>query len=129
MKRLGLLLLLAACTDPRARPVAPIVQLTFSPAFRLTSPGRVLGSLYMFDADGIRSAALSVRSADSSFAGDSTIFFTGDPEITRAVSWCVPTGLALGSSVTLVSKVSALTGFVTSDTVRLSVVDTTGTCP
>jgi hypothetical protein len=129
MKRFCLCLLLAACTDPRARPVAPIVQVSFASNFRLTSPGQVLGSLHMFDTDGLRSVDLSVRSADSSFVGDSTILLTGDQEITRPVTWCVPRGLAVGSSVTLVSKVAALTGFIASDTVRLIVQDTLGTCP
>ena len=117
-------LLLVCCTDPRARPVAPIVQLSFAPSFRLKSPGSVAASLYLFDEDGLKSLDLSVRSADSSLVGDSTIFFSGDLELTRTVNWQVPARIPIGTAVTLSARVQDFKGFVTADTAHLSVQDT-----
>ena len=118
------LLLLAACTDPRARPVAPIVQISLSPSFKLKSPGTLFASLYMFSSDGLKSVDLSIRSADSTLKGDSTVFLTGDAEITRPLDWTVPKGIPIGTAVTLIARVQAFTAFVAADTILLSVQDT-----
>ena len=83
----------------------------------------------MFDADGLFSLDLSVRSADSALVGDSSILLSGEPEITRPIDWSVPSGVAIGTQVTLVARAHAFTGFVTSDTVRLAVQDTVKTGP
>lgn len=115
---------LVACTDPRGRPVPPVVQISFGPSFRLASPGRVLGSLYMYDVDGLQDLGLSIRSADSSFVGDSLILLTGEPELTRTINWGVPAGIPLGTRVTLVARVVDSAGFATSDTARLAIQDT-----
>ena len=112
-----------SCTDPHARPVAPVVQFTPSPS-KLKSPGTVQGSLYMFDADGLNKLELSVLSADSALVGDSMILLVGDPEIIRPVSWAVPKGIPIGTVVTVVSRVQAFTGLATSDTVHLAIQDT-----
>ncbi len=119
--------LAAACTDPRARPVPPVVDVLFSSSFTLTSPGRILGSVYVFDADGVGSLSLSVRSSDSSFVGDSLLGLTGDAEATRAINWTVPPGLAIGTHVTVVARALDFAGFAASDTVRLTVQDTVAT--
>jgi len=113
----------AACTDPRARPVAPIVRLSFAPTFRLTSPGTIAASLYMFDTDGLQSLDLSVRSLDSTFVGDSSLFLSGAAEITRPVTWTVPAGLATGTAVTVRARVLDFTGFATADSVQILVQD------
>jgi hypothetical protein len=118
------LLLLVSCTDPRARPVAPIVQFSFAPGFRLKSPGSVAASLHLFDEDGLQSLELSITSADSALAGDSTISFGGDLELIRPVSWQVPSGIPIGTAVTLIARVLYFKGFVTADTAHLSVQDT-----
>jgi hypothetical protein len=118
------ILLLVACTDPRARPVAPIVQFSFAPTFRLKSPGSVTASLHLFDLDGLKSLELSVTSADSALAGDSSIFFGGDLELFRPVDWTVPSGIPIGTAVTLIARVQDFKGFVTADTAHLSVQDT-----
>jgi hypothetical protein len=117
-------LLLGSCTDPRARPVAPIVQFSFAPTFRLKSPGNVAASLHLFDEDGLKSLELSIASADSALAGDSTILFAGDLELVRPVSWQVPRGIPIGTAVTLIARVQDFKGFVTADTAHLSVQDT-----
>jgi len=117
-------LLLAACSDPRVRPVAPTVQVSFDPAFRLKSPGTLTASLYLFDLDGLKTMDLSVRSADSALTGDSIISFTGDQELTRPVDWTVPGGMHIGTQVTLIARVLDFKGFVAADTAHLSVQDT-----
>ena len=78
----------------------------------------------MYDADGLFSLDLSVKSADSAFVGDSSIPLSGEPEITRPIDWSVPSGVPTGSQVALVARARDFTGFVTSDTVRLTVQDT-----
>ncbi|MFI5280678.1 MAG: hypothetical protein ACHQU1_09290 [Gemmatimonadales bacterium] len=116
--------LLAACTDPRARPVAPVVQFSFAPSFKLKSPGSVAASLHLFDTDGLAVLDLSIGSADSALTGDSTISFAGDVELIRPVNWQVPPGIPIGTAVTLIARVRDFKGFITADTVHLSVQDT-----
>ena len=118
-------LLLVACTDPRARPVAPIVQLSFAPSFRLESPGSIVASLYLYDEDGLDSLDVSVRSANSTLVGDSITLFGGDQELTLPVSWQVPSGIPIGTAVTLVARARDFKGFVAADTAHLSVQDST----
>jgi hypothetical protein len=116
--------LVLACTDPRARPIAPQVLFSFAPSFILTSPGAIIGSLYMYDVDGLRDLELKVA-GDSLIAGDSTILLTGDAELTRPINWTSPAGIATGTQIIMVAKVSDFTGFVAVDTVRLTVSDST----
>lgn len=123
--RLAVVLLLAACTDPRARPVAPQVQLLFGPSFKLTSPGAIIGSLYMFDEDGLLELELSVASSDSLLRGDSTILLTGDQELTRPINWQAPAGVATGTKLTLIARVTDFAGFIATDSVKLTVQDST----
>lgn len=117
------LLLLVACTDPRARPVAPTVTLSFAPSFELKSPGSVAASIYLFDEDGLKSLEISVVSADSTLVGDSTILI-GDLSLVRPVNWQVPSGIPIGTAVTLIARAQDFKGFVTADTAHLSVQDT-----
>ena len=114
-----------SCTDPRARPVPPLVEVQFGPTFRLTSPGQILGAVRLFDDDGLSTLVLSVFSDDSSFAADSTIFLPGDFDFTRPINWTVPTGLATGTFVTVVASAEDFAGFITTDTVKLAVQDST----
>jgi hypothetical protein len=119
------LCLLLACTDPRARPVAPLIQIAFGPSFKLTSPGAIIGSLYLYDADGLRDLELSLVSSDTLLAGDSLIFLTGAEELTRPINWKAPAGVATGTQVILVARVSDFAGFVAVDSVKLTVQDST----
>ena len=121
--RLGVWVLVSGCTDPRARPVPPLVEVQFGATFMLTSPGQILGAVHLFDDDGLSTLELSVFSDDSSFAGDSTIFLAGNFDFTRPINWLVPTGLATGTFVTVVARALDFAGFVTSDTVKLAVQD------
>jgi hypothetical protein len=127
--RLLLVLALACCTDPRARPVPPLVRMSISPTFSLNSPGSVLASLYVYDEDGLAELLISVRSSDSALAGDSIIGLPGDPELTRIVGWTVPPGLAVGTTVSVAVKAVDLTGFATSDTIFVPVKTTSVRTP
>ena len=81
----------------------------------------------MYDVDGLQDLGLSVRSADSTFVGDSLILLPGESEIIRTINWSVPAGIPLGTRVTLVARVVDGAGLATSDTARLAVQDTTST--
>ena len=117
--------LVLSCTDPRARPVAPVVQLAFAASFKLTSPGLIVGSLYLYDVDGLRDLELSLVSSDTLLTGDSVIFLDGSEELTRPINWKAPAGVATGTGVTLVARVADFAGFVAVDSVRLTVQDST----
>ena len=117
-------LLQVACVDPRERPVAPTVQLSFAPSFKLKSPGSVAASLYLFDLDGLKGLDISVASADAALVGDSAIVLNGELTLLRPVSWQVPAGIPIGTAVTLIARVQDFKGFVTADTAHLSVQDT-----
>lgn len=106
------------------RPVAPTVEVTFAPTFRLKSPGAITASLHLLDPDGLKSLELSVTSPDSTLSGDSLIGFAGDQELFRPVDWTVPPGIPIGTTVTLIAKVADFKGFFTADTTHLSVQDT-----
>jgi hypothetical protein len=120
----ALVLLLVACVDPRERPVAPTVQLSFAPSYKLKSPGSVAASLYLFDLDGLKSLDITVTSAESSLVGDSAIALNGELTLLRPVSWQVPAGIPIGTAVTLIARAQDFKGFVTADTAHLSVQDT-----
>ena len=114
---------LAACTDPRARPAPPILQVTVSPTLVLTSPGSLLGSLYAYDSDGLDALEMSVAVFGGQFAGDSTILLEGTTEQTRSIHWELPAGIATGAPVTLISTVTDFSGFSTTDTLVVTVQD------
>ena len=120
---LALCLVLAACTDPRARPAPPIVQVSVSPTFILTSPGPILASLYSFDEDGLDVLDLSVKVFGGVYNGDSTILLDGLTEQTRPINWQLPAHIIVGTPVTLISKVTDFAGFATTDTLFLTVQD------
>jgi len=116
--------LLVSCTDPRSRPAPPIVDAAVAPSFQLTSPGTIIGSLYMFDDDGLDALDLSIRVAGFSYEGDSTILLSGLPEETRPINWNLPPGIIVGTQVTVIARVSDFAGFASSDSLFLTVEDT-----
>ncbi len=115
---------LAACTDPRARPVPPIVQLAFSPTHKVTSPGSVLGSLYAYDSDGLKDLAMRLRAPDGTVLRDSTVFLNAEVEQTRPVNLAVPAGVPVGTRLTLLVTVADYAGFATSDSAVFTTQDT-----
>lgn len=119
---LGAGLLLAACTDPRARPVPPDVLL-LAPAFDVTSPGTISASLYAFDADGLKDLTIHLTNDAGSFVTDSSVFLDATTEQTRPISLLVPAGLATGTRLTLDLTVGDYTGFATRSTTVFTVRD------
>ena len=111
--------LLAACTDPRARPVPPTLQIQVAPNLVVQSPGRLTGSLYMFDTNGLSSLLMRVQTADSTFAVDSLVPLSGDNSVTRPFFWTIPSGLAKGTQITLIARAMDFSSFATTDSLVL----------
>lgn len=122
--KLAVVCLVLGCTDPRSRPAPPIIDAAVAPSFQLTSPGTIVGSLYMFDDDGLDALDLSIRVAGFSYEGDSTILLSGLPEETRPINWNLPPGIIVGTQVTVIARVTDFAGFASSDSLFLIVEDT-----
>ena len=112
-----------SCTDPRARPVAPLVTLGFGSSRQVTSPGRIEGVLYTFDADGIQQIVQQLRTADS-VLNDSTFLLGADQEVIRNITLTVPRGLPIGTRILVRAEVTDWVDFVTADSVVFTVQDT-----
>ena len=122
---LALLVLAAACTDPRARPVPPTVQISMAPNQAVESPGPLLGSLYAYDANGIDSIRVRVEFGNGSTLADSVFFASGDPfQATLPLQWQIPGGVPNRTTVRVVARVRSFIGFVAADTVLTAVGDT-----
>lgn len=104
-----------SCTDPRARPVPPIVQISFATTVQVTSPDTLDGSLYAFDEDGFILVRLRAATDDNSFNVDSTVSFDGFPEATRGIRLILPAGIPVGTRLTIAATVEDLAGFATTD--------------
>ena len=104
-----------SCTDPRARPVPPSVDLLFTPGLVVTSPGTIAGSLHAYDVDGLANLRLELFTADNAVAIDSFVALDPEVEQIRGLSFQIPDGLAVGTQLTLVTMVSDQAGFQTTD--------------
>lgn len=120
-------LLNTACTDPRARPAPPQMLLQFAPSLVVKSPGRIQGSLYAYDPQGIDRMFVSVRSSDSTLKGDSTLFPSAPFEVTRSLNWTVPGGLPIGTRIRVSARVTDFVGFAAADSAFFTVQDTVQT--
>ncbi len=69
---------------------------------------------------GIDSVVVSLRTSPSAFGGDSTYLLPDTTETLVNVLWQVPSGLALGTEITLFAKAYNTVGFGASDSVPLS---------
>jgi hypothetical protein len=117
--------LAAACTDPRARPVPPTVLITLAPGTVVASPGSLLGSLYVYDANGIDSMRVLVELGNGTTLADSTFFTSNDPfQATLPLNWRVPGGVPNRTVVRVVARVRSFIGFVAADTLATAVGDT-----
>jgi hypothetical protein len=119
----ALLWLGAGCTDPRQRPTPPTVVLTLSTTVRPTSPGDILGSLYLYDPNGITSVRTTVDLDNGRQVGDSTIIPADAIETTRPFLWRLPGGVPVGTRITIVVRALSYIGFEASDTVVTAVAD------
>jgi len=103
------------CTDPRPRVAPPTIRLTVSPTLQVHSPGTIPTSVYAYDFQGFDSVDVAMRSAVPQLDGDSLYLFPDTTEATTDVVWTVPSGVPLGTKITVAAKVWNLVGFVAVD--------------
>ena len=114
-----------ACTDPRQRPVPPTVVLTLSTTVRPTSPGDLLGSLYLYDSNGIDSVRVKVDLDNGRLVGDSAFVPADAIETTMPFQWRLPGGIPVGTRIQIVVRAVSYIGFEAADTVITAVADST----
>ena len=122
----ALLALAAACTDPRARPVGPTVQVAVTTPTVVTSPGTLPGSLDVYDANGIDSVRVRLELGNGTTVADSTFFPSGsDPfDLTLPLLFQLPGGIPQRTAVRIVARARSYIGFVAADTFLTAVGDT-----
>jgi hypothetical protein len=116
----------AACTDPRPRPAPPTIRLTLSSTALPTSPGDILGSLYLYDANGIASVRMRLDLSNGQVLGDSAVVPSDPFEMTRSVQWHLQGGIPAGTRVQIVVRAVNYIGFEAADTVVTAVSDSAG---
>lgn len=119
--RLSLLFLVLSCTDPRARPVTPTIQIQISPTQTVVSPGTLPHTVWALDADGLGLIRVSIGSPDSALSADSVRLPEDAFSSTQSYAWEIPAGMAPGTPVRLVAHVEDLTGLEAADTVVLQI--------
>ncbi len=117
----GLCAALFACTDPRARPAPPSVQV-FVVGSMVASPGTVAVSAVVYDAQGVDSVRLSLRSPIPALQGDSLFLVPDTTDVTQSVLWKIPAGLPSGTKITLSAKAWDLLGFMGVDSVIVTTI-------
>jgi len=121
----ALLVLVAACTDPRARPVPPSVEITLAPNLVVASPGTLYGTLHVFDETGLDSIRVTLDLGNGATVGDSTFFASDDPfEASFDLLWRLPPGLPRHTFVRFVARARSYIGFSAADTLLTAVGDT-----
>ena len=126
---LGTTLLVAACTDPRARPAPPTVDVSFAPSTVVHSPGDLQGVLYAYDADGLAGVRLMLLSSDSTLRLDSAVDLPGPFEVNYSMHFQIPAGLSVGTVLKVIGRAENLVGFVAADTAVFLVQDTISAAP
>ena len=125
----ALLSVVAACTDPRARPVPPTVDLSFAPGTVAHSPGDLDGALYAYDADGLAAVRLSLHSSDSTLTLDSALDLPDAFELNHSIHFKIPPGVPVGTALKVIGRAEDLVRFVTADTAVFFVQDTVSAAP
>ncbi len=122
----SLALLAAACSDPRARPVGPSVQVTVTPRTVVLSPGTLTGSIVVYDVNGIDSVRVRVDISTGGTIADSTFFPSGsDPfDLTLPMLFELPGGLPNRTAVRIVARARSYLGLAVADTILTAVGDT-----
>ena len=97
-----------------------------APQQAVTSPGPLLGSLYVYDPNGIDSIRVRVDLGNGTLLGDSTFFVSGeDPfQTTLPLFWQIPGGIPNRTAVRIVARARSYIGFVAADTLVTAVGDT-----
>ncbi len=118
----ALLLAAAACTDPRARPVPPTMQIQVAPNYVLKSPGQLVGSFYIYDTNGLTSLDMRIHTPDTTvFAGDSVVPLSGNNSETRPFYWTVPPGLPIGTQIVLSGRALDFNSFGSTDSLVFTI--------
>jgi len=110
-----------SCTDPRARVEPPTVRVTVSPIFQVHSPGTIPTSVYAYDFQGFDSVRIALRSSFTAVNADSLFLFPDTTEVTTDLDWAVPSGVPLGTEITVTAKVWNLVGFSASDSTIVTI--------
>ena len=121
---LGTTLLVAACTDPRARPAPPTVDVSFAPSTVVHSPGDLQGVLYAYDADGLAGVRLALLSSDSTLKLDSAVHLSDLLEVNYSMHFQIPSGLSVGTELKVIGRAQNLVGLLATDTAVFLVQDT-----
>lgn len=108
---------LLSCTDPRARPAPPSVKLYLAPGYVAQSPGSLPASVVIYDAEGVDSLHMTLKSAIPTFQGDSSYLIPDTTDYTQSVLWSIPAGIPSGTRITLGAKAWDLLGFAGADSV------------
>ena len=118
------LLAAAACTDPRARPLPPTVDVSFAAGTVVTSPDTLIGSLYAHDDDGLAEVRVALATGDSSLRSDSSVELRDEFTVDRSLIFLIPPGVPVGTAVRVIARAEDFAGFVAADTVVFLVQDT-----
>ncbi len=103
-----------SCTDPRARPAPPAVKIYVGEGGVIHSPGTIAVTAIVYDAQGVDSLHLTLKSPF--LQGDSLYLIADTTDVIQSVLWSVPSGIPVGTNFTLSAKAWDLLGFVGEDT-------------
>ena len=107
--------LLASCSEPRARPVPPDIELVFDTAQVVRSPGTVTGTVNVHASGGLDFLHLRLANADSTFVLDTLEGYAGEQDLVRSLTWEVTPGLAPGTTLYFSVRARDFVGFQTAD--------------
>ena len=113
-----------ACTDPRARPMAPEISLSFADSTVVKSPGDLNGSLHASDGDGLLQVRIAIASGDSALRLDSAIELRDLFSVSRSLRFRIPAGVPIGTAVRVIGRAEDFSGFLAADTAVFVVEDT-----
>ncbi len=113
----------AACTDPRIRPVPPTITFAL-PRQVVSSPGVLVGSVTVFDGNGLDSIHIRVDLGNGTSLGDSLFFASDDPfQTTLPLLWQLPPAVPPLTSVKLLVRARNYLGLFAADSVLTAVGD------
>jgi hypothetical protein len=108
-------LLALACSEPRARPVPPDIELAFDTAQAIHSPGTLTGTVNVHASGGLDLLHIRLSTADSVFVLDTLEGYAGEQDLARAVTWEISPGLPVGTTLSFTVKARDFIGFETAD--------------
>ena len=123
---MALLLIAAACKDPRPRPTGPTVQVSLAPRTVVASPGPLTGSVDIYDANGLDSIRITLSLGNGSTLADSTYFPSGSDPFTYSepLLFQLPGGIPQHTAVRVVAWARSYIGLFAADTALTAVGDT-----